>query len=292
MDFYPNLTVWDVCRKLIPPTNAISFYEDHLRDMRMQFGVEKINRNASINSTYRQLDSELSWYEGKQPYYKVWPGIIPCLTKLKHEKIPTSELYLPCDTILFRFPIGNTLTFPGGSLQTILVNRRPDQLTLWIDFGEKEQSPLPECPVLTYRVLQLTQPTVQEAVDPLIIDGSADVGLKIPPSIVTDCVRIVAGICLLSHDNEDRLVEWDVLSKDAAKFSVSGDQKFIDKAKRRGKFGWNVGKSVEVSPHYRQSHLALYWCGKGRVNPTMKYRRGAIVKREVVKKVPTSYGGK
>ncbi len=36
------------------------------------------------------------------------------------------------------------------------------------------------------------------------------------------------------------MIEPDVLSKDRDKFETSGDARYVDKAHRRGKIGWNV----------------------------------------------------
>ena len=33
-------------------------------------------------------------------------------------------------------------------------------------------------------------------------------------------------------------------------------QKQVEKAHRRGKVGWDVGKHIEATPHYRRSHMA------------------------------------
>jgi len=68
-------------------------------------------------------------------------------------------------------------------------------------------------------------------------------------------------------------------------------EKYVDKAHRRGKVGWNVGQSIEVIPHYRRPHMALVWTGHGRVIPKIVPRKGSIVHREVVEKVPMGWEG-
>ena len=83
----------------------------------------------------------------------------------------------------------------------------------------------------------------------------------------------------------------DVLSDDRAKYEQSHDQKFVDKAHRRGKVGWDVGWHVEVMPHYRRPHMTLVWTGRGRAMPRIVPRRGSVVHREVVEKVPMGWEG-
>ena len=79
--------------------------------------------------------------------------------------------------------------------------------------------------------------------------------------MITDCVRLCCSLCLL--ENDPSIISPDVLSKDRVKFEQTGDQKFVDKAHRRGKVGWDVGRHIEVSPHYRRPHMALVWTGSG-----------------------------
>ena len=47
------------------------------------------------------------------------------------------------------------------------------------------------------------------------------------------------------------------LADDRAKFEQTGDQRYVDKARRRGKVGWDVGRRLEVIPHYRRPHMTL-----------------------------------
>ncbi len=83
----------------------------------------------------------------------------------------------------------------------------------------------------------------------------------------------------------------DVLADDRAKYEASGDHKYVDKAHRRGKVGWDVGKHIEVIPHYRRPHMALVWTGRGRAVPRVVPRRGSVVHREAVEKVPMGWEG-
>jgi hypothetical protein len=72
-------------------------------------------------------------------------------------------------------------------------------------------------------------------------------------------------VCLLADDPE--VITPDVLADDRDKYEASGDRKYVEKARRRGKLGWNVGAKIEVMPHYRRPHPALVWTGHGRALP-------------------------
>ena len=81
--------------------------------------------------------------------------------------------------------------------------------------------------------------------------------------------------CLL--ENDPSVVEPDVLSKNRDRFEQTGDRKCVDKALRRGKVGWNVGRRIEVIPHYRRPHLMLAWTGPGWAVPRVVPRQGSVV---------------
>jgi hypothetical protein len=64
---------------------------------------------------------------------------------------------------------------------------------------------------------------------------------------------------------------------------------YVDKTYRRGKIGGNAGRRIEVAPHYRCPHMALVWTGRGRAVPKVAPRRGSVVHRELVGKVPNGF---
>ena len=45
-------------------------------------------------------------------------------------------------------------------------------------------------------------------------------------------------------------------------------------------------------PHYRRPHMALVWTGHGRAMPKIVPRRGSVVHREAVEKLPSGFGGR
>jgi hypothetical protein len=71
-----------------------------------------------------------------------------------------------------------------------------------------------------------------------------------------------------------------------------GDFSLVDKARRRGNYGWHVGRAIEVSPHVRAAcPAALYWTGEGRKIPKIRFRRGSIVHRKKLSEMPTGFLG-
>ena len=157
-----------------------------------------------------------------------------------------------------------------------------------IDMGEV----MPEIgfPIYSYRNFRRRDGlTVESALRELRKGWTAELGIQIPEPLVDDCVRLCCSLCLL--ENDPSIISADVLADDRSKFEASGDQKYIDKAHRRGKVGWDVGKHIEVIPHYRRPHMALVWTGRGRAQPKIVPRRGSIVHRDAVEKLPSGFGG-
>ena len=162
-------------------------------------------------------------------------------------------------------------------------------LSILIDVGEIIDNGAFKVPIYTYRNFpRRSGLTVEQSLAGLGKGVTADMGVQVPESLVTDCVRLCCSLCLL--DNDPSVIEPDVLSKDRDKFEQTGDAKYVDKAHRRGKVGWNVGRHIEVIPHYRRPHMALVWTGTGRAVPKIVPRRGSVVHRELVEKVPSGWG--
>ncbi len=102
-------------------------------------------------------------------------------------------------------------------------------------------------------------------------------------------VRIALSLCLLANDPD--IIQPDVLADDRRKYEETGDQKYVDKAVRRGKRGWVVGAHLDVSPHWRRAHFGIRWTGKGAAVPKIVPIKGAVVKRSKLTDVPTGYMG-
>ena len=92
--------------------------------------------------------------------------------------------------------------------------------------------------------------------------------------MLTDCVRLCCSLCLL--ENDPSVIEPGVLSNDRERFEASSDDSYMDKANRHGKIGWNVGRQIEVAPHYRRPHMARVWIGRGRFLPGGQRRQNDV----------------
>jgi hypothetical protein len=271
------------------------FYDDMLLQLQLQGGFTDLDRIH--NTTHNQMVMEARWYHRKRPYYNVWPAILPMLLRL-NLNIESSLISPPENTLCIRLPVEkNHLAFEFNGerheVHTIMMVRGlirdASGMSMWIDIGESDPTDMGvTSPVYTFRNFQCVPGlTVDQAIASLPAHKSAKEGIVMPDQTISDCVRLACTICLLDDDPE--LVSPDVLTADVAKWEATHDRKFVEKAHRRGKVGWDVGKHIEVIPHIRRPHPALYWTGKGGTIPRIQIRKGSLVHRAAIENIPTGH---
>ncbi len=285
MDFHTYSTTRDVCVRASAAEECEAFYEraqaDALAIQSAQF--------------FFQLTNERDWERARRPYYNVWPSIVPMLTRLNLD-LDSALIQLPMPALSIRLPKQhNPLTFEwqgqAFAIRCMLLGDLGEgqAISILIDIGETMHKGPFEMPIYSYcNFLRHEGLTVDQALADLNKGRLVDVGVQVPQELVTDCVRLCCSLCLLENDRS--VIEPDVLGKDRTKFEASGDARYVDKAHRRGKVGWNVGRHIEVAPHYRRPHMTLVWTGTGRAVPKIVPRKGSVVHRDLVEKVPSGFG--
>ncbi len=125
----------------------------------------------------------------------------------------------------------------------------------------------------------------------------------------TECLRFSARIlfllALLSSDDE-KLFQRLILDRDKDKFDRENAEKFWERAKRNGRYGWDVGKDLptreeleefkasgtlrgKVVPHIRSAHLAKRWTGEGRTILKYVQINETMVNKHLAKTIPEGY---
>jgi hypothetical protein len=97
----------------------------------------------------------------------------------------------------------------------------------------------------------------------------------------------------------DNLIAPIVLAKHQERYDKETDEaarKWLeDKAAHIQGRGFSVGKELQqrsdISPHFRNPHMALYWTGPGRKEPTLLLRSGVHVLLKKIAQVPTGFMG-
>ena len=101
-------------------------------------------------------------------------------------------------------------------------------------------------------------------------------------------IKLACSCGLLSQE----FLEEEVLSKDKTPAILNDPEKkqaAIERARRRGKIGWVVGKTQQTVPGIRVGHECLVWTGEGRKIPKIVWRRETVVHRKQVLETPTGY---
>jgi hypothetical protein len=222
----------------------------------------------------------------------LYPAIIPLLGKTDLSDVPVDKVAPPLPQLVVRLPkTEQSLYFDNGNQRYWLrsaffgetnINGRPI-ISFAIDHGETDGRgrPLLLCRYWT-RGRDVSIQKVLESIENL-----AEGGVDVPNEFLLRVTTILASICLLADDAD--LIQPDVLSNDRSNFEQTGDPKYIERARRRGKVAWTIGKTIEKVPHYRRSHLAKFWIGPGRTTPVLRLRSGGIVRRASVLEMPTGY---
>jgi hypothetical protein len=244
------------------------------------------------------------WEKNRRPYYKVYPTIAPMLLKLNLD-VDTSLVHLPLPCFCVRFskerpPLHFQWKGEDWHIRSMLVSPTTVQnktevfngFVLWVNTGEMDAAPDGTMyPIHTYINLPVQRGmTLEQSLKALPYDSSAYRGMQLPDEIRVGCARLACTLCLL--ENNPEIIEPDVLARDLDKYEITKDEKYVDRAKRRGKFGFNIGKGIEVIPHMRRPHPALMHTGHGRLVPRIVLRKGSVIHREAVVHVPTGYDGK
>ena len=221
---------------------------------------------------------ENRWNNHRRPYYCVFPAIADALCKvnldvpLKHVRLPMAEI-----AILFSEPIADGDRRIAAMLAS---HTEHDDLIVWMHDGAIHAEGMPVVRSACFS-LHDKEAIVQDCVKRFGDEFQASAG---------KCMQILIGLTLLVDDPE--IVCADVLTADRDKYNKTRDDKFINKAHRRGKVGWLVGEKMEYAPHLRKPHFAIRWMGRGGKFPRLRPIKGSIVNRKKIAEVPTGYEGK
>lgn len=292
MKFHEWETLFEFARKQVTNIGAGHIPDDGWKELYLRFIAHNIKdgwlkTHDGALGIWRQ-QSELWWYEASRPYYKVWPAIQSALLNT-NLGIKTRELELRDRSILIRFAVGHEPVKNAGAVlvsirQTVdIATKQPDgNRSLVINWGEETDNTHKTC------FIDLNDKTFEEAINEGAAAGQLD---EIGTSDAKTIVRCVAMVVLLADDPS--IITPDVLAKDRDRYDRETDeewkQRAVDRARRRGVVGWNIGADYEVCPHYRRPHFGLRHTGKGGTVPRIVPIKGAIVHRSRLTEVPTGY---
>lgn len=307
MEFTKYIDTWGWAKRL----NLAGVFKNRAEALDWQQELAERAKNAF---TWRQSVLERDWGKLGYPYYNVYPAIIPMLLSVKLD-IPCSSVQgLSVHPVELRLPLGlkgqggvtddpfSWVDAPTGKrhrvesvlfgIQEVSKAVGADELVpgfvIAFDVGERDETGLP---IMSFKFFPLRDDmTIWDASYALDKHVSWASGLIVPAEIEQNIVRLCACVALI--DNNPDLIRPEVLTADAAKWAAASEDeraKLVERAKKRGKYGWSIGAEVEVIPHMRRPHPALVWTGKGRVTPRIVMRKGSVVHRSKMLEVPSGF---
>lgn len=193
--------------------------------------------------------AECNWYAQKRPFYKVWPSVIPYLTKTRLD-IKLTDIPAQNRTFAIFMPAGRGSALVTKTSQVLA-------LVVLMPNGESGTTRLDAC------------------------DRTIDQTIREHP-VFTPFLRLAVAILLL--ENDPSIIEREVLNRDRLKWEEHRNSKYVKRAIQRGVNGWRIGEKLEVIPHIRRPHFAIRHTRNG---PVLRPIKGSIVHREAVEKVPT-----
>lgn len=305
MKFHEWATSYDRVRAITDNRLCVSvetpqkYYFDVLRECqrRKQEVYEAFPSKPGRVDTFHQavatFRDEWSWYDSGRPYFKVWPSIAKTLVdfplKMRGDAInPPSG----CKTILLRFPV---------SVEPVRGTDK-DKMCLCLASYEVEDSQrIIGC---NFRVLENDATSQMDTTDGFFYffaknELEIEFAMKEAESqqskqrneLGTAWLRLAVAVALIADDPS--IITPDVLSKDRDRYDRETDEAWkeraVERARRRGVVGWNVGADYEVCPHYRRPHFGIRYTGKSRRVPRIVPIKGAVVHRSKLTEVPTGY---
>jgi len=239
-----------------------------------------------------QVKTEEHFIRNKRPFYRLYPGITEALTKIGIEKHDISKIHPPVNPLSLEFPADSPLIAGTRKIVNILFGEFKDTDSLFIEYRSH---------VDTFGVIMF--PREKETIMHLIGDTKEESDRETNKVVL----QIVFGVCMIPQADVD-LIKPLVLNRDKEKFASTGDIKFVERARRNGVNGWDVGWDVPTeeemkilrqqhgepgrkSPHWRMGHFAIRHTGEGRSIPVIRWIKETFINKDIWKEVPTGYHG-
>jgi hypothetical protein len=334
MDFSRWRTRFDEAKALFPETQKLSLAE------RLKVEVDRLTSMAMAHQKVTQeldrLGKEYLWLLEDQPYYNIHPNIVPYLCRCKLESIPAEYVEVPggFDTVLIRFAAPDPdLTVEGVEYVRSILLAKPvigrldsDEVATFFETGSRPAK-LGEPSSVLHLHIDLGErgdfegvPTMKDWVITIPLDPEKtleeefarldDIAPeRIAPGtrrreVLKNCLRLIATVGFLANTPDDQLIQYDVLVRDRAKFAEASEERkkeFIEKARRRGKRGWNIGTNeMLVGPlptfsesgstgegkelthaHIRTGHLHAVRHGEGKRMVKIQWFRPTVVRPDL-----------
>lgn len=253
---------------------------------------------ATASGLYHQ------WHIDKEPYYRLYPAVIESIIKMDIKKLINLEMdQLPygLDTLEIEIPESywEVTGFCSCIIQNVSESMRKHNYVHPVEFEDVWALAVQD----EDSMLGMSYPraNLRNHIDSFL-DTDDEEMLK-----AVNIFKFIYGVLAIG-ENED-IVKPLPLSKDKAKYERTLDEKYIEKARRRGVYGFSVGEGIltpeefkrheeenkdaiehgRKAPHLRSACLATYWTGKGRALPKILLRKSSFVNKDLYKQIPQGF---
>lgn len=276
-------------RKFEMSTTTMQYSMYHSQDI-----VDVINKqpDSNIPLSGDELHSADTWFgcqgvglwkKERCPYYRVYPGVMESILKLNLERLLNVD----------REP------FPFG-LKTLSIEIPKDY---WEELG---------CTAVIIADYEKYYGVTHQGLNKdygfnLINLTTLKDDIKRYNKFTNQFTQLIFGVLAIG-DNPD-IVKPVALKADVQKYELTGDEKYIEKARRRGVIGFDIGEDIPTkaqlkkmveenelaieqgrkAPHIRCAHLHLYHTGKGRSIPKIMLIDSLVVNRDLLTKIPQGF---
>ena len=251
---------------------------------------QRVETNEEI-ALYRQVVTEENFIQNRRPFYRLYPGITEALTKIGIEKHDISKIYPPVNPLSLEFPVDRPLLAGTRKIVNILFMEFEDVESLFVVYRSH---------IDTFGVILFSRENEQII---RLLDKQPESERQTTETVL----QIVFGVCMIPHEDAS-LIKPLVLNRDKEKYASTGDLKFVERARRNGVVGWDIGKGIPTeaemvilrqqhgepgrkSPHWRMGHFAIRLTGEGRSVPVLRWINETFVNKDLWQEVPTGYHG-
>lgn len=257
--------------------------EEVIQGLRVAFEVDgRRLRQAGVSPeiTQTMFVSHAHWYKQGRPFLNLYPSIYKALLRTRltidpahiprstiHElgaievRLPETEKVPSFLLSILSEEIWGGVVTPAVQCNTLL-NNRSEVLQRTVNFGTTAN---------------------QQTTDYSTLNVTTDESL-----LLDVMMKLALGALFLASDL--RYLEPVLLKKDRHVYNDSEAlERAVQRARRKGIIGFNLGEKAEKSPHFRCPHFAIRWKGKGGTRPELVPVKASVVHKDKLNQIPSGY---
>jgi hypothetical protein len=261
MQFFEANTAYNLFRKEYGYKDPRAFYKDVIAEaQRCKDGAGEPKFFFIPHINFRSLTMEACWYEKQMPYYKIWPGVFDTFVKTRLD-IKAELLKYPHNAFVIKLPKTTepliSFYYQGhlANIESIMVVGGFKEITAagytTLDLRAIYSCNNPEYPYPGSFHKIVSMPNDETIEQGIKIQAVSDFDLEgnhfsIPVEVIDACIRLTVATMFLATGSH-KVLEFDVLAKhlnayrEMRETNAEKRKGYEDKAKQKGKFGWNIG---------------------------------------------------